>query len=571
MSKLKIKQIDSTGAPAGAVLVTDGDGRNSWVVPSTDGSTLGTPDDGALTDARYPGGKPPAVDLTPTTKVVNAIDSINEVLGLLLPNAPTAFAGAPLSLSTANTSARLASGYSTNAVTGAPVGGTLATRVTALTVNTAVIEDRGNGMEGTLSAFHNGAELAGEALTFTGDLGQTKNTGVLRVSDNKWGGTAVGGGAAPEGFFQTFDAQLLNASALVGLNTLQIKHSLSGDSSVLVFVRDSLTATPVVSNVTAVEANPVLTKWSGIDHYSANSTFTVGAELTNLAGETYSDGTIISITGPGAARNFTAGQAGLPAILEKDTLNFSMVGQTFTVNPTPATRSRNVRLTVTGTNPNGSGSAQSGVDMIVVNQGGPTAFNDHVIPGPATTSRVYLSNGTGDTPSDLSALAWASSQDLSAAGFRHEAAWVGGTLRRDLTNYSVGYMPAGQPDYSVKDATQYATYRLSIPARSSLNVTVTGDYSGLYVALPGISNDPAQSPNALGGAWWDAMTPYNGAGLPGRAGQNAGCGGTTVANGSSGTFNITFGSGNSSNSTGNYIYIRVKLTGNQSITALSLA
>jgi hypothetical protein len=563
MSKIKIKQISSDGATEGAVLTADGSGGNTWGQP-----VLGLPDDGSFTDARYEGGKSPAVGLTATTKVATAIDSINEVLGLLLPDAPTAIGGQTLSLATASTSALAASGFTTNSLAGAPAAGAVVTRVTATTINSNTIANVGDGAAGILTAYAQGAELSGENLTFTDTIGQTKTSGVLRVSNNTWGGTS-GGSAAPNGFFQKFDTNLTGATAAQGYNTFQIKHSISGDTTTLALVRDDLTATPVTSSVTIAENTKVVKTTSGVDHYDVGSILNVSGSITNLAGETYSSGTIISMTSPaGSARNFTAGQGGLSATLTHHMSAFALTNQTFTIGS--SYKSTSGKITVAGTNPNGTGTGATHSTNLLVSSGS-TGVNEPNITGPATTSRVYLTSGTGDTPASLTNSAWDSEQDLSTAGYLHEAVIAGGVLRKDVTNYSTGYLPAGGPDYSTKDATQYITWKFALGSKSSVAVSITGTYAGMWVALPGVSDDSGISPNAEGGAWWNAFTLYNGAGVPGRTGQNAGCANGAAATGTTGTTNITFGTQSSSNSTNNEVIIRLKLTGSQSITAISVA
>lgn len=574
MSKIKIKQINSDGAVTGAVLTSNGDGTNAWAVPeAADGSNvlLGEAEDGSYTESRYEGGRAPAVGLEPTTKVSTAIDSINEVLGLLLPTAPANLSTGTLALSTTNSNARAAQGYTANSLSSAPAAGSVVVRTTAATVSSSVIEDRGSGNSGTVSLYIGDVAASGETLTFTDNTGDAKTTGVLRITDNKWGGTAVGGGAAPDGFFQTFDSQIVGATAAVGLNRMQIRHSQSGDTNNLNFVRDDLTANPVVSAITIAQNTPVNLPQSGIPHYGTGSTLTVGANATNLAGQTYVDGTIIAMSGPGSTANFAAGAAGLPAILAKDTLSFDMSGQTFTIGGNVANRA--AKLTVTATNPNGSGNAQGATNLIVF-AGAPSAIRDEYVNGPAGTNtalRVRMP-ATGDTPTVITTAAWDRTQDLSAAGFVHEAAIVGGVIRADQTNYSTGYLPVGI-DYSGKDASQYVTYSVKQAGKSAISITVTGSYTGVWIALPGVSTDGAKSPEALGDAWWDGSALYNGAGVPGRNGDTgAGCAaGTLPAKTGTQTFSLTFGTESSSNSTANEILIRFKLGAGQSITALSFA
>lgn len=574
MSKIKIKQIFSEGQPAGATLVTDGNGNNNWVVQEAASGTnvlLGEAEDGSYTESRYNGGRAPAAALQPTTKVSTAIDSINEILGLLLPTPPAALSTGVLALSTANTTAKAAQGYTNNSLTNFPAAGSNVTRTTAATADTTVLQDLGNGMEGTVALYVNDAAATGETLSFNETLNDNKTTGVLRVTDNKWGGFAVGGGQAPDGFYQSFDSQVVGAAAVVGLNHIQLKHTLSGDTNVLSFVRDDLTANPAVSNVVVAEGTKVGVKSSGIEHYGATSTLSVTGDTTNLAGQTYVPGTIISLAGPGPVVNFTAGQAGLPAILAVNTLAFQVANQTFTVGGNVQTRSGNI--TLTANNPNGSGNGTSTGNLLVLS--GTGSIKDATVNGPAgndTANRVYFS-GTGDTPNSLANAAWNSATDLSGTGYKHEAAIVGGVLRGDQTNYSTGYLPAGNPDYSGKDAAQYVTYSIKQGSKSSISVTVTGTYAGVWVALPGVSNNATKSPAALGGAWWDGMALYSGAGVPGRSGDTTAgaANGTLPARTGTQTFVLTFGTESSSNATNQEILVRFKLNAGQAITALSFA
>lgn len=574
MSKIKIKQIDSVTAPDGAILTANGDGTNSWELPqAADGSNvlLGDAEDGSYTSSRYTGGRAPAVGLAPTTKVSSAIDSLNEVLGLLLPTGPNPLSTGTLVLSPAPASAKAAQGYTTNALTGAPAAGSSVARVTATSVSTAVLEDLGSGNSGTISLYVNDAVAAGENLTFTDNTGDSKTTGLLRITDNKWGGFAVGGGPAPDGFFQTFDSQVVGAASEIGLNRLQLRHSDSGSTNNYGFVRDDLTAPAGVTSVDAVENTKVGVKSSGVEHYGANSKLDVTGATTNLAGQTYASGTILAIAGPGSTLNFAAGQANLPAILNVNTLAFNMTAQAFTVGGNVQTRTGNV--TLTATNPNGSGGASTTTNLLVLS--GTGSIKDTSVTGPAgadTALRVGLA-ATGDTPSAITTTAWDSTQVLTAAGFQHEAVIVGGVLRSDQTNYSTGYLPAGNPDYSGKTASQYVTYSIKVPAKSSISITVTGTYAGVWVALPGVSTNATKSPAALGAAWWDGKALYSGAGVPGRSGDAAaGCAaGVLPAGTGTQTYTLTFGTESSSNATANEILIRFKLNAGQAITALSFA
>jgi hypothetical protein len=509
------------------------------------------------------------VPLTSTTKVATAIDDINSLLGLFMPTPPTQFSGVALTLSTASTTALLAAGYTKNDPTLIPASGSSATRVTVSSVSTNLTPELGNGMSGVISLIENGSAVSGEVLTFTSTLGDVKSTGVLRVNNEVWSGLAPGGGAAPNGFYQSFQAGVTGATVIAGFNTLQLDHSVSGNSNVLAFCYDTLTVTPTVATVSVAQGTENATLSSGITTYGSGSTFTVSATVNNLSGQMYYAGTILSITGPGSAVNFAAGQAGLAATLAVNTTNFTMTPQVFTVGGN--VQSTTAHIALGATNPNGTGSATNPINLLVLSGSG--GIQEPSISGPATTNRVYLtaSNNSSDTPSSLSYSTWNSSQSLATAGYTQEATIVGGIIFNDNTNWSTGYLPAGNPNYSSKNATQYVTYMFAIAAKSNVTVAVTGSYSGLWVGMPGISDNSTYSPNAVGGAWWDGYQLYNGSGYPGRSGQSAGCASGTVATGGTGTFLLTFGAGNSSNSTGNMMFVRFKLTSGQSITALSLS
>ena len=99
--------------------------------------------------------------------------------------------------------------------------------------------------------------------------------------------------------------------------------------------------------------------------------------------------------------------------------------------------------------------------------------------------------------------------------------------------------------------------------------------AGLWVCVPGSTIDSASSLNG----WVDMSTSYAGSGVPGAntgSGGNGsdGCalGGTVTLNSAqtNESFTATFGTVSTSSTSTNEIYIRIKLTSGQSISALSL-
>ena len=90
--------------------------------------------------------------------------------------------------------------------------------------------------------------------------------------------------------------------------------------------------------------------------------------------------------------------------------------------------------------------------------------------------------------------------------------------------------------------------------------------------MPGVSDSNAISPNATGGAWYDAFSLYDGSGNPGGAGNGAGCANGGVASGSSGSVNITLGTQSTTNATNNVVLIRIKYAvSNGNTLALSVS
>lgn len=513
--------------------------------------TVGTPDDGSWIDSRYSGGKPPALAITPETRVSTALDGINEILGLLMPDAPPNFSTGTLTIP--GTSAKVATGAA------APSGATLTPGATVNAVNasvtSSVISGKGSGMEGALSLFVNSAAVPGENITFTSDLGNAKATGALRVSNNVWYNTP--------GFFQVFDAQVNGLTLAEGHNTIQLRHSLSGNSTVAEVVKES-PAAPVVSGLSvAVSGSASLLYQSGIPHYTTGTTFTVAATLSNLAYQTYKAAGNVSVAGPFSTTPalFNPGQGGLPAIFDANSAPVAFSGAV-TIGGNFASTTQKIQ--VRGANTFLTGALADGPEMAVL--AGSSGLREMIIPvsvtGATASFAVRRNTGAGNTPAEADSV-W----DSTAQKAAYEAAIHAGVLRQLAADLSSALPPG--PNYSTHDSVQYATFVFYAPARSQFTINVTGSYAGCWVKLPGLS--AAAMPNAPNG-WWDAMKAYIGSGVPGRSGDtNAGCAKTVVMGGGSGAFAITFGSESSTNSTGNAILIRFRLNAGQSITALSFS
>lgn len=505
--------------------------------------------------------QPGAVPLTNQTKVSDAVDSLNEILGKLIPSAPPAFPNGALTVAnSAGSSPRLAASATDNAASSLTAGATV-TRITAAGVNSNMFSGVGAGESGTVSALMNGTILGSRVLNGIDDNGS-------------YSGLVISGQAdfpiATPGFWKSINVALTNAAAPVGVNKIQITHTEGGNTSEVYFVRDDITATPVVSAGSVAENNAVLAYSSGVPHYTTGSSLTVGASISNLAGQTYYGGTDPLVI---------SGQNG---IIASDTLAYSAVGISTPIaaNTTSAVAITPVTVNIDGTNVHNAGKIQA----VAKNVNGSSAATDlsasQVLVMVGTTTRLSETSvpvtGLGSAPNALPAnrvgmaagdkpllatTAWDSAGSLQA----HDAAVVGGVLRHDQTDYSAGYLPAG-PNLSVgRSGSQYITYAFRRSALSQFKINVTGTYAGCWIALPSISD---AQPN--GNGWWNGFQPYDGAGTPGEAGDAlAGCAAGTVMSGSTGVFTMTFGTASSTNSTDNLIYVRFKLNAGQAITALS--
>jgi hypothetical protein len=570
---------------------TDNSYLEVYIASLTSWEPISTSSGGNATLSDVTGGQtqlsttPYAVSLLTTTLKSDAIDSLNHIVGKLLPAGPTAFPGSyTLSVTSVGTTPVLAAGAvpnNTNGGTLPATDGQSVTRTTGATVSSNTIgtgDDVGPGDSGTVTALVNNT-ASGNVTLATGSQNGTY-TSLVISNDQNYG--------TPSGFHESFRAAISNATVAQGWNRIQITDTGASNTNIAYFVTDNVTAAPVVTG--GVVTNNTLgttASSSGVVHYGTGAVLNLASvTMTNLAGETYYNGSPITVasttafnadTAPITTQTYTYTNVGVTTPIARQTTTAQAL-TTMTVSVNATNTHTAGTLTYQGTNVNGSSSVITVASPIILLKNGTaksTEVNEQTITGSSVNAaRSYLgSSGTGDTPTVTlsSATAWTSTQDLSAAGYLHEAVVSGGVLRQDTTNYSSGYLPANTVNYSTKNATQYFTFVFNKTALSNITVTLTGNYAGLWIALPGVSDNATISPAALGGVWWNAFALYNGAGVPGRTGDTpAGCANGSVASGATGAVALTFGTQSSTNATGNKIYVRVKLTSGQRITAISL-
>lgn len=529
--------------------------------------------DGSWTDG--------AVTFTNDTKISSAIDSLNETLGLLVPTAPGDFPNSEtLTISSVGSSPYLANGSVPDNTSGGTLpatAGQSVTRVTDTTPTTSQVDDFRSD-SGTLAAVVNGSTDG--SVTFDGTNKNATYTSLI-VS-----GYADYPADTP-GFYTASDAKVTVASALsAGWNRVQMTHDEASNTNVVYFVVDDVTASPTVASGSIVaDSEGTYANSSGIGHFASSGTITVGnLTMTNLAGETYYNGNPISVSGSDSiisTQTKSYSDVGVSTPIARQTTSAEALSNV-TVNINGSNRHTSGTLTVTGTNVNGSGSQSiSGTILLKAGTARSTDVDEQNISVPSGATggnRVWLgASGTGDSPLGAgnlpsSSLTWDSDQDLSAANFTHESAVVGGILSNDQNDYTSGYWPdINVIDYSGKPDAQYFTFYFAKSALSSFSVSITGSYSGLWIGLPGVSDDASTSPNAVGGAWYNAYALYDGSGNPGGTGNGAGCASGSIASGSSGSVSITLGTESTTNSTNNVVLVRVRLNASDSISAISVS
>jgi hypothetical protein len=545
---------------------------------SADGFQISLGDVTQHGDGSYSGG---AIPLTDSTKISSAIDTLNETLGLLVPTAPAEFPNSEtLSFSSTGSSPYLAGGTVPDNTSGGSLpasAGASVTRVTDTTPNSNQI-DNFKSDAGTLTVMLNNS--AAGAVTFDGSDKDGTYTSLYVAGHQDFPSDTPG-------FYTASDAQIRVASALnAGWNRAQMTKSDTSDTNEAYFVVDNLTSSPAIASGTiSADSSGSSAKSSGIEHFVTGGTLTVSnLTMSNLAGETYRNGNPISISGSDSiisSQNYSYSDVGVSTPIARQTTSAESLSA-LTVNVNGTNRHTSGTLTVTGTNVNGSGSQSiSGTILLKAGTARSTDVDEQNISKPSGSTggnRVYLgASATGDTPLGAgnlpsSSLTWDSNQDISATGFKHEAGVVAGMLTRNQTDYTSGHFPDGSTiDYSGKDATQYMTFYFAKSTLSTFSISITGSYTGLFIGLPGVSDSNAISPNATGGAWYNAFALYDGSGNPGGTGNGAGCGNGAVASGSSGSVAITLGTQSTTNATNNVVLVRVKLAGSDSISAISVS
>ena len=473
-----------------------------------------------------------------------------------------------------------------------------------------------NGDAGTLEAYFNGTESGNVTLASGSQVGTYNYLVVAAESDynllnSSGGSTSFASSIYTPDLYKGFTTRVgITASAIpVGINEYLISHSTTGNTNTIDFVKDDVTSAPTVdlTSATLTEGTAGSYRYiSGVPYYNTGSP-TVnlsGTELYNWIGQTYRNTSTPFEIASGTNDESTSGSVvstqyksyaqldgavtylsgGIPIANTGKTSGSAYAIGNVDVSLTSSSVYAVETIKFRTYNVNGTGSYAEHPTKIQVFTATPSGFVEDDIDVTSTSSswndnglRIAISGASGANPTFNSSTnyytdhAWSGAETIAGTD---EAVVRWNQLKHFSTDLSSGYLPAGPDLATGRSGTQYFRGAFRRNAKSSITVTFTGKISGLWLALPGSTID---STSGLSG-WIDASTTYNGSGVPGSntgAGGNGsdGCAvGTTVPTGSvvSGTtYNLTFGTESSTNSTGNQILFSIALASGDYITSWS--
>ena len=594
---------------------TFGDGNTTGNITSG----AGTPGGGNITNT-YPSTGNYTVELDVYGTPATIAQSDSEVKSNYIqinanPAQPGALSTKTLSLqdSSQGTSPLLAANATDNSGGNIVAAGTSVTRyTTTTTINTNNVTNANTAISGTLSAIFNNSSAGNVTFTSGGNATGTY-TDLIVVADGD-AHDEISASTYPSGFAKVFDARWQRALSgiSVGYNDAKLSHTSAGDTNLVDFVKDDMTAVPSVVQASAVIAESTAGTYryiSGVPYYNTGSpTITVtGLAVGDLVGQTYRNtSTPIQFT-TGTLQESTSGtifntqtktyaqidgaptflSGGIPIAQTGVASDYTM--GTITVNVNGSARAVGY-LDAQMFNVNGSSSVVNITDKLIqIYSASLSGFDEQNIPVADALGSVYDDDGlriTGlgsaaDNPAFNSATdyytsnAWSGAETIAGT---QEAVVRWGTLDHFTTDFSSGYLPAGPDLNTGRSGTQYFTFafRRATMANFDISLNSSTGITGLWIAAPGTTIDNASTQNG----WVDGTVQYAGSGVPGDDTGNGGngslgcalTGADVIPTGSSinAAYTMTLGSENSSNSTGNNVLVRIALASGETLTSVSV-
>lgn len=569
-----------TGGANLNVLYTDGNGNLSWnsafnLIGAAafigNSIPLGTNTLGSMVSN--------AVSLVTTTTVTDSIAELNYVLGKLVPSSPPAFPNGNILVINGLSTYRMCNFTQVNNTANAYIvtGGTTVTNVLrAATYTTNTIANVGPGSSGTVTAYLNG-QVAG-TVSINGSSNGTYGNLVI-INNQDYHNVVT---LCVPGFWTSFSAYA-SGNSRTGWCDVNIQDTATASStnSASWYYDSNMPGTPTFYTPNIFISSSSLTYSSTIPHFNSATTANIGFMVNKLSGDTFP-----------TSNTFVTGTAG-GAYAAPSSVTYASANISYPLAQNLYVSSGNATVYTSASIISGFGSSAVGPSISVSNgyNTGIQTFapNNTVLYKTGTandieeTSIPVTSVGTGSgnafrivNPGSTNTPAYTGTEvafnSQTGAFYTYDATIVAAIMKFDQTNYSTGYLPVG-PNLSAQGASQYFTFKFVRTVVSKFDIQYSGTIAGLWIALPGSAIDTTST---LSG-WLDMSVAYAGAGIPGAGtggnGSN-GCAlaGMAVLNSavSNGALTATFGTVSSSTTATNEIYVRIKLTSGQSVTALSI-
>jgi hypothetical protein len=521
-----------------------------------------------------------AVTLTTETTVTDSITQLNQVLGKLVPARPPAISSASSIAIQTLSSYRMTTVTQTDNTPSSrtvAAGNTVAVVRRSALYNTNTIANVGLADSGAVSVVKNGVSAGTRLMTAGSDVGTYGDLQIIRDVDY----SVVTGQAS--GFWQAFSANAYG-SVNGGWNEVYINHTTGGSSQTAYWYYDAVSvAAPQFTNIRIGPTSNVYSNSSTIPHFTSSTVYTLQFDVNRLSGDMFP-----------TSNNFITGTSG-GAFLTPTTLTYASAGVGFPLAANLYVASGNVSLSTPVSITSGFGSSAVGCSLTAdnsYNTGSGTftpagtilyktgtasameetnlTFSSTVGTGSGLAARIE-NPGSTDNPAYTANAFLFNSQTSTLQTY--DATIVAATLKHDQTNYSTGYQPVGPNLSSGRTGSQYFTFKFVRTSVSKFDISFSGTIAGLWVALPGSTIDSTSTING----WLDMSAAYGGSGVPGAGGGGNGTNGCAL--GGSVTLNTlvsnhrktcTFGTVSSSSTATNEIYVRIKLTAGQTVSALSL-
>ena len=517
-----------------------------------------------------------------------------------------------LNTSSVGTNPRVASGFTTNGISGTNAGDNVTRYTTSGAIATAAMGTfffQADG--GTVTAFVDGSADGQKAITNANDEGTFTSLIIddeqdYNSFDANGNTVAVNNRIYAPGLFEGYKARISKSSLSTGLHSYQLQ-STAGNTNTLNFIKDNLTSTPTtsVASATLTQASAgTLAYISGVPYYTNDATLTLaGVTVANFTGQTFQNTTSPVVVENSTDMEGTSGNAigtdnftyanidgsttmlasGTPLVNVGVSSPYALGNLTVNVN---GGGKRAERLQVKAKNSNGTGSAAILASPIIQAYNGSKSFDETAIPVSDSLGAGFDTDAKRIHGLTGGAVAFSNSTDYFVDNAFTGAQTVAGTteaivrydtLKHFTTNLSSGYLPAGPDLNTGRSGAQHFVFAFKRTTVSRFTITLTGKVSGLFVAVPNTAMDTASSING----WGDASIQYAGSGVPGGNTGSGGNGSNGIAetgadkiidgtNYSNQTFTMTLGTVSSSNSFNNQILISIVLNSDDSLTALSI-